>query len=99
MAINNQPRSYQAWSAIGATPNDFNLDTGLYGITISAGVFGTATLQKLMPDGVTYVAVAPNIVAPGYTTIQLPAGQYRMALNGVTGFSGVIELISRGPFR
>lgn len=99
MAINNQPRSYQVWSAIGATPNDFNLDAGLYGLTASAGVWGTATLQKLNPDGVTYASVAPAIAADAYNALQLPAGQYRMLLAGVTAFSGVIELISRGPIR
>lgn len=99
MAINNQPRSYQAWSAIAVTPNDFNLDAGLYGLTVSAGVWGTATLQKLMPDGVTYAPVAPNFAASGYSTLQLPAGQYQMTLAGATAFSGVIELISRGPMR
>lgn len=99
MAINNTPRSYQAWSAIGATPNDFNLDAGLYGLTVSAGVWGSGTLQKLNPDGVTYAAVAPASVANGYSTLQLPAGQYRMLLAGVAAFSGVIELISRGPMR
>lgn len=99
MAINNIPRSYQAWNAIAATPNDFNLDAGLYGLTVSATVFGTAQLQKLNPDGLTYTAVSPVLAANGYSTLQLPAGQYRMALAGVTAFSGVIELISRGPLR
>lgn len=99
MAINNQPRSYQAWSVIAATPPDFNLDAGLYGLTVSAGVWGTGVLQKLLPDGATYASVAPIIAADGYSTLQLPAGQYRMLLAGITAFSGVIELISRGPMR
>lgn len=100
MAINNQPRSFQFWNAIAATPNEFNLDSGLYGLTVAATVWGTATLQKLMPDGVTYVPVNGAILAGnGYTALQLPACQYRMVLAGITAFSGVIELISRGPMR
>lgn len=96
MAVNNTPRSYQFWNAIDATPNDFRLDAGLYGLTVAATVFGTATLQKLLPDGVTYVAVTPAIVAAGYLTIELPAGQYRMSMAGVTALLGVIEKIDTG---
>lgn len=96
MAINNIPRSYQYWASIAATPPDFNLDAGIYGLTMTAGVFGTATLKKLMPDGVTYVAVSAVIAAAGYTTLQLPAGQYQITLTGMTTFIGVIEKIDRG---
>jgi len=108
MAINNIPRSYQAWpntyanaaaAPVNATPADFNLDAGLYGLTVAATAFGTAQLQKLNPDGVTYSAVSPVLAANGYSALQLPAGQYRMALAGITAFVGSIELISRGPIR
>lgn len=100
MAINNIPRSFQTWSAITVTPPDFNLDAGLYGLTAVASAWGTATLQKLLPDGVTYVPVTGAILAGnGYTVLQLPAGQYRVVLAGITAFGGVIELISRGPIR
>lgn len=107
MAINNIPRSFQQWPAaayapapVSATPPDFNLDAGLYGLSISAGVFGTATLQQLQPDGTTYVAVtaALNAATP-YSVLQLPAGQYRLALAGITALNGSIALISRGPLR
>lgn len=105
MAINNIPRSFQQWPAsyapapVNATPADFNLDAGIYGMVISAGVFGTATLQKMLPDGTTYVAVSAAIGANGYTVLQLPAGQYRLALAGITALVGEIALISRGPLR
>lgn len=105
MAINNQPRSFQQWPStispapVSVTPPDFNLDAGLYGLTLRAGVWGTAALQKLLPDGVTYVNIVAPFAADGYTTLQLPACQYRMLLTGVTALNGVIELISRGPIR
>lgn len=94
MAINNIPRSYQFWNAVVATPPDFNLDAGVYGLTL-AWTAGTATLQKLLPDGVTYIAVSAAIAASGYTVLQLPAGQYRLAV--VTGpLTGEIALVARG---
>lgn len=101
MAINNQPRNYQFWSAINATPNDFNCDAGLYGMTLHATVWGSAQLQKLLPDGATYVAVTTiagvtNVVADGYVEYQLPAGQYRLSLTGVTGLTGEIAKIASG---
>lgn len=100
MAVNSQPRSFQFWSAIAATPNDFNLDAGLYGLTATASAWGTATLQKLLPDGVTYVPVNAAILAGnGYVTLHLPAGQYCMVLAGITAFSGVIEKIDTGRAR
>lgn len=94
MAINNQPRSYQVWSAITATPNDFNLDAGNYALTIALTA-GSVQLNKLLPDGVTYAPAAPLIVASGYMTLKLPAGQYRLVV--VTGpVTGVIEKIDTG---
>lgn len=95
MARNDQPRSYQYWAAISATPNDFVCDAGIYGLTLKAGVWGTATLQKLEPDG-SYITVLTAIAADGYSTVQLPAGQYRLLLAGVTNLTGSIELIARG---
>lgn len=96
MAITNQPRSYQFWNAITATPNDFNLDVGNYGITVATGGFTSFQLLKLMPDGVTYAPITAVITVAGYTVIQLPAGQYRLALIGATAFIGTIEKIDVG---
>lgn len=104
MVVNNQPRSFQQWPApayapapVSATPPDFNLDAGVYGLTLTAGVWGTATLQKLLPDSSTYVAViGGGLAGDGYTTLVLPAGQYRLLLAGITALVGVIELIGRG---
>lgn len=97
MARNNQPRSYQYWLNAAAAANDFALDAGSYGLTLSASAWGTATLQRLLPDGVTYVAVSAVLAANGYTYFAgLPAGQYRLVVAGTTAFVGVIEWIAPG---
>lgn len=99
MAVNNQPRNFQLWSVLAATPPDFNLNAGAYGITVHATAWGTATLQRVLADGagnVNVIAVANALGADGYLEIHLPAGQYRMALAGITAFSGAIELLAPG---
>jgi hypothetical protein len=48
-----------------------------------------------MPDG-GYITVLAALNANGYSTIQLPAGQYKILLAGVTAFGGLIELITPG---
>ena len=91
------PRSFQFFNAVTATPSDFNLDAGKYGIT-SDWTDGTATLQRMIPDGTgtTYVTVLTAIAADGYAVIELPAGRYRMLLAGITVFTGLIEQIAPG---
>lgn len=100
MALVNQPRSYQYWAAIAATPADFVLDAGNYAL-IATWTVGTVQLNKLMPDGVTVVPVSTALPAPGagsgYSMFSLPAGQYRLVFaGGVVGFTGTIEKIDVG---
>ncbi len=81
-------RSFQFFNGINATaPPRFDLDAGVYGLTMRATVWGTATLQKLLPDGTTWVAVLTAFAADGYQTVQLPAGKYRLLLAGITARS------------
>lgn len=90
----DRPVSFQQWNNIAATPLDFRLDAGRYALTITAGVFGTATLSRVLPDGAGGQTIAPVTAAlavAGYTVLELPAGWYRMVLAGVTGFTGLIE--------
>lgn len=95
MAVNTIPKNFQFWNGLNATPPDFNLDAGAFGLTLHASVWGTATLRKLLPDGATYVAVAAVINADGYTFLEVPAGQYQLTLAGVTGLIGEIAKIVR----
>lgn len=95
------PRSFQQWVNISATPvTDFNLDAGVYGLTLKAASWGTGVaLLRYIPDGTVngaYVPVAAVITADGYTTMQLTAGRYKMSLGTTTGFSGDIALIAPG---
>lgn len=91
-------RSYQSWDAIDATPEDFNLDAGAYGLTLHATVWGTATLQRIIKPGSTAfaVTVTPAFAADGYVEVHLPAGKYRLTMAGVTALSGAIELLAPG---
>lgn len=95
MALNSQPKNFQYWATISATPNAFDLDAGSYGVTLHAAVWGTAALQKLLPDGATFVTVA-TFVADGYQEIHVPAGQYQLLLTTVTGLIGEVALIAKG---
>jgi hypothetical protein len=98
--LNTIPRSYQSWSALAATPaTDFELDAGNYGLTVAAAGFNSYQLQRLMPDGVTYVPVSPVFAAAGYNEMKLPAGRYSMVVVGATAFTGVIEKIDTGRAR
>jgi hypothetical protein len=98
--IKTIPRSYQSWVALAATPaTDFELDAGRYGLTIAAGGFTNYQLQRLLPDGATYIPVTPVLVAGGYQELQLPAGRYSMVVTGATAFTGVIEKIDTGRAR
>lgn len=98
MAVNPTPRSFQLWAVIAATPADFVLDAGAFGLTLHATAWGSATLQRLVPDGTSaiYVAVGAAFTADGYVELHLPAGRYRLLLAGVTALTGMIEMIAPG---
>lgn len=99
MAVNTIPRSFQAWANISATPPDFYLDAGLYGLLLTATWGGgTAVLQKLLPDGATWAPVSSQN-ANSYATLYLPAGKYRLVITTATALYGEIALIVRGAFR
>lgn len=98
MAV-SQTRSFQLWQNVVAAPNSFALDAGAYGVTAHASAWGTATLQRLLPDGsgnLVAVTVLTAFAADGYAEIHLPAGRYQMTLAGVTAFTGEVALLASG---
>ncbi len=69
-------------SNIQATPADFWLSGGYYGIDCIGATFGTVTLQKRMQNGTTYVAVGTSTTfsANGSVVVLLGPGHYRLVL-------------------
>jgi hypothetical protein len=67
------------------TQGPFTLLGGRYALT-AHGTWssGSATLQLLAPDGVTYVNVA-SFTSDGSATVSLPAGKYQVAVSGASG--------------
>lgn len=73
---------------ISATTN-FSLNLGgYYAISVLAtwNSSGTVTLERLMPDGTTYVAVGASTTfsANGSVVVQLPPGQYQWTIATAT---------------
>lgn len=79
---------------IRMTPATFTLDGGTYGVVIVASTWGTATLQILAPNGITFLPVLAAMSANGTAVVQVPAGVYQLTLAGA---SGVYFLIRRIP--
>lgn len=102
MATQPAQRSYQSWTAVDTAPDYFNLDAGKYGLTVRAGVWGTATLNRALPDGsgtpgaYVLVPVTAALAANGYTVVELPAGKYILTLAGITALTGALEQIAPG---
>ena len=91
-----QPRNFQAWSNISATPGSFNLDAGAFGLSLAATWGGgSAALQKLMPDGTTWVTVT-SVTANGYAEVHVPAGIFQLLVTTATALTGEIAKIAAG---
>jgi len=82
------------FSNIAGTPGAFDLPSGQYGVLVSATWGGgSATLQKLSPDGTTYVTCLTAFSANGYATVNLPAGTYKLTIATATGVYAEISPI------
>jgi hypothetical protein len=68
------------YSNIAATTAVFNLDCGKYCVDVIGSTFGTVTLQRLGPDGSTYLAALTAFSANGTANVDFPPGQYKVAL-------------------
>ena len=72
----------------------FNLKGGKYGVACFATGTGTQGLQRLGPDGTTWIAVYTALaVVSGYTVIDLPPGQYRYTTATFTNAYWEVALI------
>jgi hypothetical protein len=73
--------------------NSFVLAGGLYGATV-VGTFSStnAGLNKLGPDGATWVAAITPFTANGFATVYLPPGTYQ-AVGTATSFDIAVQRI------
>ena len=85
--------SYQ-FSNISATTGAVALQGGKYGLAISATWnAGNAQLETLSQDGSTWINVGTAISANGFSTYNLPAGQYRLAITSATAVYAALTSI------
>jgi hypothetical protein len=75
-----------SFSNIAATPAPFRLRGGSYAMTAHSAAWsaGSATLQRLAPDNLTYVTVLPAFSADGFGSANLPSGTYQLLVATVT---------------
>lgn len=70
---------------VSATQGPFTLRGGNYGITVHATFGGgSVTLQRLAPDGSTFVTVVTAFTADGFASANLPSGTYQIAIATAT---------------
>lgn len=85
-------------NAAAGTSTAFKLIGGRYLLEVAAGgSAGTVTLNKLGPDGVTFLTVAPvtpAITAAGTVLYDLPLGNYQLV---VTVLTAIYAAITRVP--
>lgn len=76
----------KSFSNISASTASFTLRGGNYGVTCHATWGGgNVVLQRLSPDGASYVNVITAFTADGYGNNNLPSGTYRLAVTTATG--------------
>jgi hypothetical protein len=84
--INRIPRSggttgqCQSFSNISVTSGAFVLYGGEYAVDVIGSTFGTVTLQRLGPDGSTWLTALTAFAANGTANADLPPGTYKLAL-------------------
>ena len=78
----NTPPKKLDFDNIQATPADFWLDGGYYGVDCVGATFGTVTLSKRGPDDSTYLTVGTSttFAANGATVVLLGPGHYRLTI-------------------
>lgn len=80
----NQVENF-AFKNVSTTQGPFTLRGGNYGVTVHATFGGgSVTLQRLSPDGSTYVTVMTAFAADGYANANLPSGTYQLLVATAT---------------
>ena len=76
------PPQLRTFSNIQATPADFWLDGGYYGVDVVGATFGTVTLTKRALDNATYLTVGASTTfsANGTVVVLLGPGHYRLTI-------------------
>lgn len=84
MSLANDGKSFDN---IDATTDPFELYGGRFGIIAHATSWGggSATLNVLADDNTTWVLAATAITADGTALVDLPPGQYQVAIATATG--------------
>lgn len=81
------------YSNVAATQGPFTLRGGNYGVTAKATWGGgSVTLQRLSPDGTTYVTVLTAFTADGYQNVSLPGGTYQFLVATATAI--YVDIVS-----
>jgi hypothetical protein len=85
-----------SFSNISASTAAFILRGGNYGLTCHATFGGgNIALQRLSPDGATYVTVITALTADGYGSANLPSGSYRLAITTATAvYCDVVAIVT-----
>lgn len=88
-----------AFTALTANSIPFHLMGGKYAVdAVATFSSGSVKLQRLGPDGSTYLSVASatDFSAAGYATVDLPQGTYRFTIATATAVACSIVRIPMG---
>jgi hypothetical protein len=86
----------QVFKNVSSTQGPFTLRGGSYGVTAHSSTWGggSATLQRLAPDGATYVTVLTAFSADGYASVNLPSGTYQLAIATATVYCDIVSIVT-----
>jgi hypothetical protein len=71
----------------------FSLYGGLYALDVVASGSGSVTLERLGPDGSTFISTALTLSATGTIQGQLPPGEYKLVVATLTAvYACVVEI-------
>lgn len=76
--------SFKASNVVAGTYGPYFLNGGKYQFTLNCTGTPSAVVNKLGPDGATYLPVAAALVLPGIATYDLPPGTYQVVITTST---------------